>query len=1090
MKKNRKILTVVLALTLIVSTVFSVTTILSCKKRSSQKQERLYFSEIDGKVKQINKTLGYTERNIPTTLSSEGLNSRYPTYGTSLADITDEEKDNLLEETSLMLASSSTYDSLDADGNYYLNGEPTGKKLYKHESAVGMYYGDVDDNERAVVEQITLCADEVRNYVTGLYAPAGEIVKIEISQEDLDAIGGELLVVVGQVSHRNNINNIWKARNDFSRMPIIANKLTVTSTTAYVGNPLGGPIYIYPSAFGKTFTVTVSGAVKYAHFIYGQTTREEVEQMKSYSAPYYDYEVWDLGVRLSGPSKYGNYDYENLVQVGELWEKIVRTSRQVPCSANATISVGYVFDCFVAAGAACAFQGGHSWVNAPCSWLSGATNYQSMVTDGFWGIIHEYNHLYQSYGMESGKTNEVTNNATSLLSYLSYTKISEKRSLNDGTLGDDWNRFTDASRSLRETLEGYEKGGVQQALNAYADLIHAFGTDVFTKATRMQAAYGVDGWYEALSLATNYNFTYYFEKILGQTLSQEKKDLYDGSERITFVPIATVFQTGRSHYEGNKEVFTQTMTPFVIDYGEKLQINFNENLILPSDFTFEIKSVSQPKNGKITKVSEGVYEYVPSGEEYSGEIKVVVGLASSSYSTRDVSLTLAFRQKHKNQVETFKYYYDGETSYSTVAEAVANDFAGYSKVEKNQKTSTFINGLANKQIGVVQGKIYIEKTGEYALCLRSGRGNNTLYISINDKNSLKQALSLDTNHVNWALTGEHVVTLELKEGDYVYFKEITLSRHAGDAFTELGIECLDDASPSMSTVKTGILYTFDGEKNDESFSSNAKYPRVYEIEEKLYTSSSSSHTAVSVNMGEWSSVEAFENIFDDDLNNYYHNERSNFVSEDNPFIMVADTGERGKYNNITITTRTSGQYNIPCTFKLYVSNDCEKWALAGEYVDLALNGNTVSANFDEREFRYYKLYVTDTKSVSSGNKYVTIAKIEFSYIFGGTELAPTALTYYSVGKKTFVKRVKLSSFGQVIEGDGKAEYVFSSDRFALVSCGDTPCKIKLSVNGKTHKIQCGVGRQVVFSEKFTSVKNKKIKIEVLSGKLCVDSVIV
>ena len=119
-------------------------------------------------------------------------------------------------------------------------------------------------------------------------------------------------------------------------------------------------------ATGKTFTVTVSGAVKYARYVHGLTTKEEVEEMKNYSAPYYDFEVWNLGVRLSGVKKYGSFDYENLVKTGDLWEKIVMTSRQVPTSANSTISVGYVYDCFVAAGAACAFQGGHSWVNAPC----------------------------------------------------------------------------------------------------------------------------------------------------------------------------------------------------------------------------------------------------------------------------------------------------------------------------------------------------------------------------------------------------------------------------------------------------------------------------------------------------------------------------------------------------------------------------------------------------------------------------------------------------------------------------------------------------------------------------------------------------
>lgn len=85
--------------------------------------------------------------------------------------------------------------------------------------------------------------------------------------------------------------------------------------------------------------------------------------------------------------KYANFDYDNLFEVGNLWEKICRTSRLVPCSANAAIGVGYVYDCFVAAGAACAFQGGHSWINAPCSWLAGALDYESMTKMDFGALF-------------------------------------------------------------------------------------------------------------------------------------------------------------------------------------------------------------------------------------------------------------------------------------------------------------------------------------------------------------------------------------------------------------------------------------------------------------------------------------------------------------------------------------------------------------------------------------------------------------------------------------------------------------------------------------------------------------------------------
>ncbi len=1046
---------------------------------------KMDFQEVfSGKVNQWSETIGVVERSIPEESSNEGLCERYPVYGTSLSDITTEEKENLIKESSLMFASDSTYNTMDENGNYLLNGQLTGKCIYKHTSAEGMYYGNVADDEQAVVEKITIAAKEVRNYVTGLYAPAGEVVKIEISENDLSAIGGSLLVVVGQVSHRNVVNNIWTARDDFSRMPVIANKMSVTTTTAYVGNPLGGPIYIYPAKFDTTFTVTISGAVKYAHFIYGQTTAEEVEEMKDYSAPYFDFEIWDLGVRHSGPKAYANFDYDNLVRCGDLWEKITRTSRQVPCSANASIGVGYVYDCFVAAGAAVAFQGGHSWVNAPCSWLSGALNYDSMVTDGFWGLIHEYNHLYQSYGMENSKTNEVTNNATSLLSYVLYTKISEKRSLNDSTLSG-WNRYTDPSRSLRETVENQKSDKPQNALNVYADLIHTFGTDIFTKAARIQKKLGVDGWYEALSLVTEYNFTYYFENILNQTLSEEIKSLYDTSDRINFIPIASIYQTGRSYYDRG-EVFSETVKPYLIERGEQIIMDFNESLIVPEGYSYRIKSISLPLNGKLERLEENVYRYTPDNDEYSGVMKLVVGLEGER-ETRDVTLNIEFRQYYKNQVEVTKYKYEGEVKYSTVDEAVKNRFEGFTDKNTYKNTTTFINGLANNQIGVVEGKIYIAESGDYAFCLRSGRGNNTLYIGVNSS-ALEQVLSLNSDHPSFALEGEHVVNLSLKKGDYLYFKEITLSRHYQDAYTELGMAKLGD-NESMKTVATVYLCTNDMIIENNNFVSQEKYTRTYTAAVSAASSSSGTHTLIDGNMGSWSDGEGIDNIFDGNPDTFYHNERNNFLSEENPFVLIADMGEIGTYNSIKIISRTTGQYNLPISFKLYGSLDNSNWFILGEYRELELNANSVNATFQSAEFRYYKLYVTDTRAQSSSNKYVTISQIEFSYTISGREYSPYVLSYYKGDNKNFVENKELSEFGRTILGNGRIEYSFAGC-FALIVRQQDICSIKVNVNGKENKYTLKNKEESYIAFYITSEELTEVVIEVIEGNINIDSIIV
>ena len=211
-KKKKKInkVFVIICLALLLAVVISALAISFAKPKDVINDKKLVIETgVNGKIGQWSKDIAICDRTIPATTSNEGLNSRYPTYGTSLSNITDEEKDNILAENSKILASDSTYNSMDSVGNLYLNGSAIGKKLYKHTASVGMYYGNVSDDEKAVVRKITILPGEVRNYVTGLYAPAGEEVKIEMSKAGLEKTGG-LIVYIGQVSHRNNLNNIWK----------------------------------------------------------------------------------------------------------------------------------------------------------------------------------------------------------------------------------------------------------------------------------------------------------------------------------------------------------------------------------------------------------------------------------------------------------------------------------------------------------------------------------------------------------------------------------------------------------------------------------------------------------------------------------------------------------------------------------------------------------------------------------------------------------------------------------------------------------------------------------------------------------------
>ena len=138
--------------------------------------------------------LGTVPRTLPEV--SDGGLGRYPVYGGNNS-FTQEEREAIIAENNALVSSSSTYDAMDAEGNLSLNGIPTGKKLYKHSAAAGMYEGDVADDEPALVKRLTYRSRSRGNLITGLYAPAGEVLKIEMSARDLAASGG-VKVFIGQ----------------------------------------------------------------------------------------------------------------------------------------------------------------------------------------------------------------------------------------------------------------------------------------------------------------------------------------------------------------------------------------------------------------------------------------------------------------------------------------------------------------------------------------------------------------------------------------------------------------------------------------------------------------------------------------------------------------------------------------------------------------------------------------------------------------------------------------------------------------------------------------------------------------------------
>ncbi|MCH5171258.1 MAG: M60 family metallopeptidase [Erysipelotrichales bacterium] len=1026
-------------------------------------------------VGQTMKVIGNVKRTIPE-VSNGGL-TRYPTYGTSLPNITDSEKDAILNEDQLIRASSTTYDSMDKDGNYYLNSIATGEKLYKHTASENMYYGSVSDDEPAVIKEIEINPRPLGNYITGLYAPAGEVIKIEISEDDLKTTGG-LSVLIGQTSQNNEKNNIWKARNDFCRMPYIVNEMSVKSTTTYVGYALGGPIYISPKTNNnKPFKVTISGAVEYPHFIYGYTTEEEFEAMKGLSAPYFDFEIWDNAVRHSGSKKYVNFDYENLMHVAKLWMNIVKTSKQAPTGSNSNIGITFLYDPFIAAGAAVAFVG-RNWCNLPPDWISSSLDYETFTSNGMWGTIHEYNHHFQRYGFAPG--DEVTNNAISLLSYINYTNISSKRSESDSTLTD-WNAYTDPSRSLRETIKKSQDGTPISSLSAYADIIHTFGVDTFIKATQLgNRQGGVDTWYRALSDATGYDMTYYFEEMLHQTVSTDIKMEYQSRNLPIFVPIASLYQTGRNYLENNQEVFVETVKPFQIDYGKEFIVDLENHLHVPTGFNYTIEEISKPEFGTLEKISTNVYKYIPDVEhQSSGKIKVRVSLTHATINTPDITLSLEFKQEYAG-LDAVKYIYSSK-KYATIDDAIANNFEGYeSKVELNKYYSTFMNGIAPTMIGVIEGKIYIPSDGHYVICFRSDRGNHVLYTGINTKDLTETIDTTLGNNTFRSDENQHVIHYDLNEGDYLYFKEYITSSSSQDAYMELGWSKVEEGkTPNVVTIPSKYLMNKNYNYEKYGFTYDEKYERTYEISSIL--ADKAKQSIIDCNYAPWGDNYKIENIIDGNDGTSYHSVDGKLISSE-PFTLTIDLGDNYDCNTLYITGYDRAEKHMPITFKLYGGTSLDNMELLGDYVNHPFENRNMTVRFDLTKIRYYRLVVTDTDT----HRYVALSEINMGLDFKGIEQSPDVATYYNFK----LNYDMLSTYGHVIEGDGYLMYSFTGTQFGLFTIQNNDCRIKIEIDGSEAielDLDCSSSKKLAYISKLLENGEHTIKITVISGILVVDS---
>lgn len=992
--------------------------------------------------------LGTTKRKLPQTVTDGGLECGYPVYGAAKT-LTDEQKSAVLEENGTLCAGASTYDKMDADGNLYLNGETTGGKLYKHTAADGMYFGNVSDTEPAVIKKITMSPRGYRSYgITGLYAPAGEVIKIEISEQDMDATDG-ITIHIGQALYNGQANNIW-AEKSFVRMPVILNTMTVDKSTAtlengvytaYVGSFFGGPVYIRNE--DVTFSVIISGAVNYSHFILGVTTEEEFARNAKSSAPYFDLEVWEYGVLHSGPAKYAkDYTYQQLYDAAILWEKISLVSTRVTMQG-----IVFLYDPFVAAGAAVAFPGRQS-VNCPASWMTGSLDYENFVTSGAWGNVHEYHHNFQS-GWGCGYTGEVTNNALNLVTYSLFTKISQSRQITgyggDGLSG--WNRYTSATWALNQV--NCNDIADTNGLAVYATLLHNLGQDAFINSAKASGENYFNKWAEN----THLNFSYftsltssYVGGNISSAISETQKDYP------MFVPVSCVYQTGRSYMYDNEKRFISTMQPYDIPAGSPFTVDLTPyavnsagqyesgSILLPNGFSYKIKTVDSSEiNGTFTQTEKDVYLFTPNEQAHSGKIYVTIEITKDddAFDVQDVDLVLEFNQSHesnKNMLERTTYTFAEGAVPESATQAYESGYEGFiSKIDTDnvnptQNSNTDIWQLPNTEpenaVYEVRGKIYIKDAGKYRIVLR-GRWDAALYLSFDGGQNYTLAAVKPTDKVQ--KTDNHLFTdngqfiegtfydYEADGACWIYFKSVlictprsfiglgitqwtvpqyttaTESDEQGNVIThyydesgnEVTAEQASDVTlrePAPDSVSYLTAYRNSYEFTKQ-FESDYFYTRSYSYSYRDETNFGAGQAVVSSeNFTPASEEFALENLFVDSTDKNIHTKE--FVTAEKPVTLEIDLGKTVTANTITLfgyTKQPVGNMGFPVTFTVFAGVETQNGV---EYTELfsQTDFNVTDRNATFAFDETAFRYYKITVSKTNTNRYFALNKIEFAFV--------------------------------------------------------------------------------------------------------------
>ncbi len=517
--------------------------------------------------------------------------------------------------------------------------------LKKHPAA-DLQYGAVKGENNAVEKEIILDPIYRAYHATGLYLPAGEVVKVKVQglapgerisvfvglQDSIGWAGdvtnagrseineitggekveyfnsgsanffkqGDILTACGSFFKYNKGSSLpfmqsqWKRQNN--RAPWVAAQFVFNADGEYnIGTHFGGIMHINPMNCYSQVKTTFTGAVETPHYILGVTTPDYFEEHLK-SAPGVVGVIDTENGQLIGPT--GEMDTtknirgikkDEVDKLAMLWHSFFAVNESF---TGGTYNRGNLvkFDQHVPAGAAVAL-GGYVYA-CPTGWYSDATNYRRLLTHGTWGTLHEIGHNHGGsygsiWGFGGNQEGEVRNNALNLLCYIMFCDLGT--TVRSGTTPEH-GEYANPYRVLNETialkgkLADHNNANYFQALGMYANIMHSFGAE---KYYELLYTYKTNSSYCSNKRA---DFAYRCSTIYGMNFLRYFNDFYSAkitedmftAEQLAEIKALPNYEPVSCFYAGGIDG-VKTAGDYLVSYGENITFDLKNQTVCTLD---------------------------------------------------------------------------------------------------------------------------------------------------------------------------------------------------------------------------------------------------------------------------------------------------------------------------------------------------------------------------------------------------------------------------------------------------------------------------------------------------------------------------